>query len=203
MAAADTYRYVPAEDDSSGLRPSWDAARRQWKVVALVFVLIVGVGAWYAMSIPPSYAAGAVISFEPRNTGLTGGELASLLTERYPEVVASDTSVEAAAAASGSSPGEIASGLSATIQPDTLNLILQVALPTNDQAVAAATSLNDSVFVSNQADPNMLAVQVSNPTAWGPVGVSSTLLLAAVLLVAVLLAFVAGLVVDGLSRNRG
>ena len=202
VAAQDSYRYVPAEDDSSGLRPSLVAVRRYWVVTAAVFLLIVGVGGWYAMSIPASYAAGAVVAFEPRNSADTGGDLASLLAERYPEVVASDVSVEAAAEASGTTTSEVASGLGATIQPSTLNLILQVKLPSNDQAVTAAESIYATVMKSNETDPTLRAVTVSSPTAWGPVGISTKLLLAAIIFVAAVMAFVSALVVDGFSPNR-
>ncbi|MDQ1247438.1 MAG: hypothetical protein QG597_1808 [Actinomycetota bacterium] len=201
VAAQDSYRYVPAEDDSSGLRPSLLAVRRYWVLAVAVFLLIVGAGGWYVLNIPSSYAAGAVVAFEPRASATTGGDLASLLAERYPEVVASDVSVETAAEASGATTGEVASGLSATIQPSTLNLILQVRLPSNDQAVSAAESIYTTVMKSNETDPTLRAVTVSSPTAWGPVGISKKLLLGAIIFVAAVLGFVAALVADGFSRN--
>lgn len=204
MANTATGNHVPGGDvDPDGLRPALLAVARAWKVVLPVFLVVLALGGWYVMTTPVNYTSGAVISFVPRQDSINGKDLASLLVERYPEVVGSVDAVNRAAEAANVSPDQVSATLQAAVQPSTLNLSLSVALPSNDQAMAAAESLYLDVLKDNKTDPDLRAVTISAPIGWGPTGTSTKLLLAAVFIVAAVLAIVAGLVWDGLSPSRG
>ena len=200
-ASAHTSAPPPEWEADEGLRPAVQAVLRQWHVSLAALVFVVALGGWYIVTIPSSYIAGAILSFEPRPDSLEGENMASLLVERYPEVVASTGSVQRAATVAGVSGSDVRGGLLADIASDTLNLTISVQLPTEEQAVAAAVSLQDSVLRNNESDPNLQAVVVSPAYAWGPAGVSSKLLAAGVLFVAVVVAFLVGLGVDALRRQ--
>lgn len=195
------YLDAPPADDS-GLRESVLAVGRQWRWVASVFLVIALTGGWFVMNTPSQYRAGAVVSFVPREGNLIGGSLASLLVARYPEVVASEGAVAAAAEASGATGAEVSSGIAAAIAPDTLNLVFSATLNTPGAAYAAVESLHQSVLLANRSDTDLRAVTVSAPSGWSTVGTPAFLMYGAVLLVAVVAAFVTGLVVDGLSPRR-
>ncbi|MCB9412584.1 MAG: hypothetical protein H6525_07035 [Actinobacteria bacterium] len=192
---------VTAEPED-GLRPAVQALRRQWIAAVATFLLIAGLGMLYVLRIPTEYQAGAVVSFMPRVASTVGGEVTSLLVERYPEVVASENSIDAAAAAAGVDPAAVSAGLQAGIQPETLNLVFSTTLPTNDQAVAATQAIYDNLLQVNRTDPDLRAVPVSEPLGWGPTGASTTLWTAAVMIAAVTLAFTVALVADGLRRRN-
>ncbi|MCB0914140.1 MAG: hypothetical protein KDC23_00345 [Actinobacteria bacterium] len=192
---------VTAEPED-GLRPAVQALRRQWIAAVATFLLVAGLGMLYVLRIPTEYQAGAVVSFMPRVASTVGGEVTSLLVERYPEVVASENSIDAAAAAAGVDPAAVSAGLQAGIQPETLNLVFSTTLPTNDQAVAATQAIYDNLLQVNRTDPDLRAVTVSEPLGWGPTGASTTLWTAAVMIAAVTLAFTVALVADGLRRRN-
>lgn len=194
---------TPPDPPDEGLRPAVWAVARQWKLVIPVFLLLAALGGWYAMNLPVKYAAGSVLSFLPREGSANGKDLAALLVERYPEVATSTEALAAAGSAAGVSPGTVHSGLTANVQPSTLNLMLSVELPSNDQAVAAVTAINRQVVTSSETDPNLRAVQISPPSPWGPTGTSKKLVLAGSVVLAAVVAFVVGLVADGLRRTSG
>lgn len=184
-----------------GLRPALDALRRQWLVALATFLVVVTLGMSYVLRIPTEYQSGSVVSFVPRASSQTAGSMAALLVERYPEVVSSESSLEAAAQAAGVSPGDVNAGLSANIQPGTLNMVFSTTLASNDQAVAATTALHESLIEANRTDPDLRAITVSAPLGWGPTGASTTLLTGAVGIVAAVLAFTLALITDGLRRR--
>ncbi|MDQ1248808.1 MAG: hypothetical protein QG597_3182 [Actinomycetota bacterium] len=192
---------LAAEDAEDGLRPALFAVARHWRAAAAVFLVVVALGTWVAFTLPTAYVAGTVISFLPRDDSVSGKNLASLLVERYPQVVVSKGSVDAAAAAAGVEPSEVTAGLKAVVQSETLNLLVSVQLPTKQQAEAAAESLHATVITDNETDPNLRAVTVSAPAMWGITGTSKTLVLGAVVIVAVILAGVTALIIDGLRRS--
>ncbi len=191
-------------DDQSddGLAPALEALGRQWIAAVATFLLVMALGMFFVLSSPTQYESGAVVSFMPRVASDVGGELAALIVERYPEVVASETSIDAAADAAGVSSAEVQAGLNALIQPGTLNLVFSTTLPSNDQAVAATTAIYDNLLEANRTDPDLRAVTVSAPLGWGATGASTTLLSAAVVIAATVLGFIVALVVDGFSRRR-
>lgn len=191
----------PDWEADEGLRPALQAVLRQWHVALAAFLAVVALGGYYVVNIPSSYRAGAIMTFEPRPESLEGENMASLLVERYPEVVASTDSVQRAAQVADVSGSDVRGGLLADIASDTLNLTVSVQLPTEEQAVAAAVSLQDSVLRNNESDPNLKAVVVSPAYAWGPAGVSSKLLAAGVIFVAAVVGFLAGLGLDALRRK--
>lgn len=206
MAATDSgQRPAPPplapEDADEGLRPAVFAVGRHWKVAVAVFLVIMALGGWVAFTLPTAYMAGTVISFVPRDDSISGQNLASLLVERYPQVVAASGSIDAAAEAGGVAPSEVTAGLRAVVQPETLNMIVSVQLPSEAQAVAAVESLHRTVLVNNETDPSLRAVTVSGPDMWSVTGTSKTLVLGAVGIVAAVLACVTALVIDGLSRR--
>lgn len=195
------YLDAPPEDDN-GLRESVVAAGRQWRWVVSVFLVIAVAGGWFVMNTPDQYRSGAVMSFVPREGNDISGSLAALLVTRYPEVVAAEDSVAAAAEASGATGSEVSGGLAASIAPETLNLVFSTTLASPEAAFAATESLHRSVLAANESDVDLRAVTVSAPSGWGSVGPPSTLMYAAVLFVALVAAFVVGLVADGLSPRR-
>jgi hypothetical protein len=170
-------------------------------VALATFIVVVALGMFYVLRIPTEYQSGAVVSFVPRASSEAGGDMAELLAERYPEVVASESSLDAAAEAAGVSPGDVNAGLSANIQPGTLNMVFSTTLASNDQAVAATTALHESLLEANRTDPDLRAITISAPLGWGPTGASTTLLTGAVGIVAVVLAFTLALITDGLRRR--
>lgn len=189
------------ETVDDGLRPALEALRRQWLIAMATFVVVIAFGMFYVLRIPVEYQSGAVVSFVPRASSEASGDMAALLVERYPEVVASESALDAAGEAAGVEPGEVNAGLSAIIQPGTLNMVFSTTLATNDQAVAATTALFETVLAANRSDPDLRAVTVSEPLGWGPTGASTTLLTGAVGIAAAVLAFTAALVTDGLRRR--
>ena len=132
-------------------------------------------------------------------------DLVALLAQRYPEIVASTDSVKQAATASGLSESEVQAGLSAAIQPGSLNMLLTVKAPTPEQADAAVDSLYKTTLKANEGDTNIKAVAVSAPSASStPAGVPKKILYAAVVLLAAMVAVVVALIVDQFrSEGRG
>lgn len=181
-----------------GLRPALESLRRRWLTALATASIVIAVGGYVVMGLSVSYQAGAVVSFIPRIGGQASGDIAPLLVARYPEVIASVTAVDQAADEAGVEPSQVRAGLSAGIQPETLNLVFSTTLATPEEAMSATTSLLESIQQENLTDPNLRVVIVSNPNDWGPTGVSKKLLGAAVVLAAVTLGFTAALIVDGL-----
>ena len=192
-------------DDDTGLVAAARAVRRQWiALVATFVVLAVGGGAYVAL-LPVQYQATAVVSFVPSAGDSSGRDLVALLAQRYPEIVASTDSVKQAATASGLSESEVQAGLSAAIQPGSLNMLLTVKAPTPEQADAAVDSLYKTTLNANEGDTNIKAVAVSAPSASStPAGVPKKILYAAVVLLAAMVAVVVALIVDQFrSEGRG
>ena len=110
-----------------------------------------------------------------------------------------------AATASGLSESEVQAGLSAAIQPGSLNMLLTVKAPTPEQADAAVDSLYKTTLKANEGDTNIKAVAVSAPSASStPAGVPKKILYAAVVLLAAMVAVVVALIVDQFrSEGRG
>lgn len=195
-------------DDPDGLGPALLALRRRWLWALATFIAVCLMGAAALAMSPTSYVAGATLSFLPRPGVTDGRDLASLLVERYPAIVASDAAMAAAAQASGATPDEVSAGLSSAVPASTLNLTLNVKLATPEAAQAAATAIYGVVLQENAADPNLVAVTVSPPGGEGASGLSSALAGAATLLVAAVAAVVVALLVDAFAalrstRNRG
>lgn len=189
--------------DQNGLVKAWEAIRRQWKVLLGVFFVLAVLGGYYVYQTPVKYSAGAVIAFEPRAGENNGRDLVALLAQRYPEIVASTDSVAAAAQAAGVSTGELQSGLTAAIQPNTLNMAVSVKLATPEEAEKAVTSLYNGALQANTADPNLKAIPISVPNASAsPTGLSKKILYGAVILLSALVALMAALVVDSIASSR-
>ena len=157
-----------------------------------------------SLALSPDEAT-AVVSFVPSAGDSSGRDLVALLAQRYPEIVASTDSVKQAATASGLSESEVQAGLSAAIQPGSLNMLLTVKAPTPEQADAAVDSLYKTTLKANEGDTNIKAVAVSAPSASStPAGVPKKILYAAVVLLAAMVAVVVALIVDQFrSEGRG
>ena len=140
------------------------AIRRRPILVIVVFVVPVILGWVYVFSLPTSYAATGVISFQPRIDESNGRDLTSLLARRYPVVAQSEQSVGAAATAAGVSNASLQSGLLALVTAETLNLTLTVTLDSPTAAVAGVQSVFQSVVAANENDPYLEALSVQPPT---------------------------------------
>ena len=190
---------------SSVARANLVAALRTRPVLALVvFVVPVVLGWIYVFTLPSSYSATGVVSFQPRIDESNGRDLTSLLARRYPVVAQSEQSVGDAATAAGVSTGSVQSGLSASVAPETLNLDITVELETASQALAAVQSIFQSVVASNSDDPYLEALSVQPPTQATEVPGPSKLLfaVAVVVLAAALAALVALAAQMLLDRDR-
>lgn len=174
---------------------------RQWLGMLIAFVIILGGLSWYVLSIPARYASDSVVAFQPQPGRSDGRDLISLLIQTYPELVASERSVESAARAAGVSPAELRSGLDVQIPPLTLNMTIETQLSDPRKAQLANQSLVDTVIEQGQKDPYVVATAVSNADLNdAPSGTSRSLLL----LVSVVLAAGAALLVGILlARVRG
>ncbi len=188
--------------ESGGLRQAVSALRRRWMLALATFVILSALSGLYVVTTPSVFEATAVVAFQPRKGDVTGRDLAALLAQRYPELVASTDSVQAAAQASGVTAARLDAGLSAAIQPNNLNLILKVDLNNQAQALSATQSLYAYVLQAAKADPNLEAIPVSSPAVSNsPVGTSPTLLLVAALLLSAAVAIVFSLVWDRFSNR--
>lgn len=184
-------------NDDTGLVAAARAVRRQWIALVVTFVVLAVGGGAYVALLPVQYQATAVISFVPSAGDSSGRDLVALLAARYPEIVASTDSLTQAATASGMTESEVQAGLSAAIQPGSLNLVLTVKAPTQEEAKAAVASLYQTTLKANEGDTNIRAVAVSAPSASSsPAGVPKKILYAAVLLLAAMVAVVVALIVD-------
>lgn len=154
----------------------------------LVFAVSCLLGLGYVALQPVSYKASAVISFQPRADDVGGRDLVALLVQRYPEVAASTDSVTQAAKSARVTPARVHEGLAAAIAPATLNLLLDVSLPTAEQAATATDAIYEHLLAQAAEDPNLQAVTVSSPSVSStPSGAPKSLLfLAAILIAAVI-----------------
>ncbi|MDQ1250232.1 MAG: hypothetical protein QG597_4611 [Actinomycetota bacterium] len=179
------------------------AVRRfRWLVLG-VFAGLALLGMVYVATLPTSYEASGVISFQPREGEINGEDLISLLVQRYPAVAESTPVVGRAATAAGVSSSTVTSGLSALVQPSSANLILTVTLDSAQQAVIANQSIYQSVMESNLTDPYLEALQVEAPSQVAKaLGVPKALLAGAVLFLSAVVAVLVGLLADQLSRRR-
>jgi hypothetical protein len=189
------------------LRASAAALRRRWPAALAVFVVLVGVGGWAALSRSPSYVATGVMSFQPREGEINGRDLTALLVARYPAVVRSSDSLGAAATAAGVSSATMDAGTSASVEPETLNLVMSVTLDSPQAALSGAQTLYLKTLSANDSDPYMQALQVQPPRTTGTVeGMSNSVVLAAVLVAALAASVAVALAVDavlGLRRRAG
>lgn len=178
------------------------AAQRQWRPVVLLFVLMAAGGVAFLTTLPTSYTATSVVSFQPREDQLAGASLVELLASRYPALAESTPVIGAAASAAGVSASTLRAGLVAAVAPSTLNLTLSTTLSDPGRAVAANQSLYQSLVEASQTDIYLEALEVEQPSQVSqdaslplPISIGVTVLLAAVVA-----AFV-GLVLD-YFRNR-
>ncbi|HNE88343.1 MAG TPA: hypothetical protein PKH30_02540 [Actinomycetota bacterium] len=167
---------------------------RQWPAILATFVLVGGALVWYVASIPVRYASTSVVAFQPEPDRADGRDLVSLLVQTYPEFVASQTVVDAAANAAGVSPGELRGGLDAEIPPLTLTMQITTELPDALQAQVANQALVDQVVAQGKKDPYLAATAVSNADLpESPAGVSKKLLYLLSLVLAAGVALVVGI----------
>lgn len=174
-----------------------------WKAILATFVILAGLGSAYVMTLPATYQATGVISFQPREGEINGRDLVALLVERYPAIVASSTNLGQAATAAGVSASTVEGGLTTAIAPSTLNLTITVVLDSPTQALNAARSLYLSTMQANTTDPYLQALQIQPPTETGQVsGLPKPILLFAVVVLAGLLAAMVGVVADMVTGAR-
>ena len=167
---------------------------KQWPAILATFVVVAGALIWYVASMPVQYASTSVVAFQPEPDRADGQDLVSLLVQTYPQFVASQTVVDAAANAAGVSPAALRSGLNAEIPPLTLTMQITTQLSDAQQAQVANQSLVDQVVAQGKRDPYLVATAVSNADLpEDPSGVSRKLLYLVSLVLAAGLALVVGL----------
>lgn len=180
-----------------------DAARRRRWLVLGVFVGLVVPGMLYVLTLPTSYQASGVISFQPRAGEFSGRDLIALLVERYPAVAQSTPVVGQAATVAGVSGSTLSDGLSAVVQPSSVNLVLSVTLDSGQQAVAATQSIYQSVMAANATDPYLQALEVEAPSNVAQVlGVPKWILAGTVVFLSAVVAILVGLIVEQLAQRR-
>ncbi len=176
---------------------------REWPVMLATFLIVLVGLSYYVSSMPVRYASGSVVAFQPKPGRADGRDLVSLLVQTYPQFVASQQAVDAAAAAAGVPSGDVRSGLDVQIPPLTLTMTIQTELADPQAAQIANQALLDQVIEQAKTDPFLVATAISeadrNDT---PSGVPRRLLYALAAVLAAGTAVLAGIVASRLRGSR-
>lgn len=124
------------------------SAVRRAHVVVFLMVGLVGVlvGVGYVWSRPITYRAEAVVAVLPSRSGAVDGArtpagLASLVASGYVPYLSSSVALQPVARATRVPLPELARTTMVTLQPGTSNVVIDVAAPTRERAVARANAL--------------------------------------------------------------
>jgi hypothetical protein len=176
---------------------------RQWPIMVVLFVGAAALGLAYTNTRPVHYQSQAVVSFRPRPDEVNGRDLTSLLVQTYPELVASPESVDGAARAADVTVDQVQAGLSTQIAPQTLNLLIAVALSNPQSAQQATQYLTGVAVTAGSKDPFLEPVPVARADlSDSPVGIPRVVLDALVLLLSGALAVLAGMLLAQGSRGN-
>ncbi|CAL9636685.1 hypothetical protein [Streptomyces levis] len=122
------------------------ASRRRGLLAALLAgLLVLGAGLVIIEELPTRYSTTSTVSFAPRSQPTISADVIELAANKYAVVAGSTASVASAAAAADVTREALRDALSISVDPQTANLNIAVALGDSRESATAANAIADVV----------------------------------------------------------
>lgn len=173
------------------------ALLRRWRTLLGVAAVLAGLVVGYALTLPTTWSATAVVAFTPRPDVAVGSDTVALVVPSYLALLDSPAVHADVAAQLGLAPDALDGDVALAVPPTTATLEVTVVREDPSQVAAVANAFARTAAGRATQDPVLTGEVVSEavpPTA--PEGPARTLLLACGLLAALLAGFAAALLHD-------